>query len=578
MKFKLVIWSCLMTLTVMAQTPALIVKEIHQRMEKNTEDLLSLIKEMDIRLTQTTDPALQAIYHTMQADMVQQDYMLHRRAVEDRVNTHSQQPTDMREWDTQDYRHKIKTNLLASLLPADLLKKTPLRTYKNLITPQNFTSTTLYEFLAQEALSHPALTEDTQCRDSIYQALLRFQYQKTSPLAGLMTELTYLNQTQHHVKIHHQKLDSLLQYYADKPYAIEIVEKLAQIASRDSASQAYIYHLCQQYIQRFPDYPRLALLKNRLNTMERPQLRLRAPLQSYPGDLWKVSIYHTHLPQLTLRLKDANQHILMEKELTFTEHNPYSNYKDSVLLPLKKSGLYYCTLTSKDKQLNKTLPVHVSRLNIVDRTLATVHECWVTDFKTGRPVAQAQVKIYEYENQNPRYVKTYSTDKKGLLFLSADSLQKTKNFGYKPIIKGDTAAPITRRYPYFSSQTPQKARPNLAVFMDRGLYRPGQLIQFKAIATLSDHENQHVLPNESYTVTLRDSNQKELKQTTLQTNNFGSIAGSFLLPTHQLNGWYQLVFEGNGRTSTSFRVESYQRPTFKIKIRPLEGELSMGQK
>ena len=71
MKFKLVIWSCLMTLTVMAQTPALIVKEIHQRMEKNTEDLLSLIKEMDIRLTQTTDPALQAIYHTMQADIHQ---------------------------------------------------------------------------------------------------------------------------------------------------------------------------------------------------------------------------------------------------------------------------------------------------------------------------------------------------------------------------------------------------------------------------------------------------------------------------------------------------------------------------
>ena len=72
---------------------------------------------------------------------------------------------------------------------------------------------------------------------------------------------------------------------------------------------------------------------------------------------------------------------------------------------------------------------------------------------------------------------------------------------------------------------------------------------------------------------LTDANDQEVGQKKVRTNEFGSFATDFALPSACLNGMFSLK-AGNGRTS--IRVEDYKRPTFDITFEKQTGSYQLG--
>ncbi|NMB49588.1 MAG: hypothetical protein GX997_03890, partial [Bacteroidales bacterium] len=74
--------------------------------------------------------------------------------------------------------------------------------------------------------------------------------------------------------------------------------------------------------------------------------------------------------------------------------------------------------------------------------------------------------------------------------------------------------------------------------------------------------------------TLKDANQQEIAKQMLTTNEFGSVAGEFVLPRNVLSGYFQLVCEDQ---AVGFRVEEYKRPTFEVTFDKIDQTYVFGE-
>ena len=95
----------------------------------------------------------------------------------------------------------------------------------------------------------------------------------------------------------------------------------------------------------------------------------------------------------------------------------------------------------------------------------------------------------------------------------------------------------------------------------------------KGIAYSQESDTADVLPNKEYMVTLLDANNQEVGQKSVRTNEFGSFATDFALPSACLNGMFSLKA---GRGRTSIRVEDYKRPTLDITFEKQQGSYKLG--
>lgn len=92
----------------------------------------------------------------------------------------------------------------------------------------------------------------------------------------------------------------------------------------------------------------------------------------------------------------------------------------------------------------------------------------------------------------------------------------------------------------------------MTLLTDRSLYRPGQTVYVKGIAFAQKSDTADVIPNKAYTVTLYDANYQEVGRKSVRTNEFGSFATDFALPSACLNGVFSLT-AGEGWNDCSCR-------------------------
>ncbi|TXF78882.1 alpha-2-macroglobulin family protein [Chryseobacterium sp.] len=116
------------------------------------------------------------------------------------------------------------------------------------------------------------------------------------------------------------------------------------------------------------------------------------------------------------------------------------------------------------------------------------------------------------------------------------------------------------------------------IFLDRAIYRPGQMVYFKVISTQLDSGNEKLLIKDEQEIILYDTNGQEISSQTFTTNEFGSFSGNFILPQGKLNGNFSVRIEEAGIDSyKSFQVEEYKRPKFEVTFEPVKGEYKYGQ-
>ncbi|MEA3446724.1 MAG: alpha-2-macroglobulin family protein [Bacteroidota bacterium] len=106
-------------------------------------------------------------------------------------------------------------------------------------------------------------------------------------------------------------------------------------------------------------------------------------------------------------------------------------------------------------------------------------------------------------------------------------------------------------------------------FLDRKIYRPGQVVYFKGIINTGKGAKSEVVPEQKVNVQLFDANWQSLKEHEFVSNKFGSFSGSFTLPKSALTGNFTIKNEFG---SINFRVEEYKRPKILVEFLPVEGQ------
>lgn len=585
-------------------TPQLIqalITRMSEQMEKDTETFPELIKEVNTYITQCPDSTGKAVLHSMVAQMYNNYYTGNRWKIDRRTNLYNYIPEDIREWTANIFTSKIKEALTASLQPARLLQQTPVGKY-NVILEKGKNSPelrpTLYDFLAFRAV-------DIQPSSEWYQDIIAFRRTQPGKKALLLADLDYLafqyRTHQQNIYAYTGALDSLYRLYGNEPYGAEIdIVKLTLLESqsyqgprqRQDSIRTAMYSLCKESIAKYPGYERINIMKNRLSEMEQPVLNIQQSSRNvYPGKELTIKLQCNNTPTIRVRIykstrqpemtwkrlynKTKQMRGALVKEVTYKVdfRNSYTQSDTTLTIPMDKLGLYEYEISAPGKNLSANVCFSVSRLGSLTRNTGNKTEVLVLDAESGTPIKDATVIYYvtNMKNGNPEKSGEARTDKDGLAVLPDNK----KISLYRPVSGDDSAATPTTVYPY-GTYRPEITKENtdLSIFTDRGIYRPGQTVYFKGIAYVKNSDNPHVVANRTYTVILRDANNKEIATKTLTTNKFGSFNGEFTIPAQTLAGNFNITSE---RTYVSIKVEEYKRPTFKVEIDPIKQEVAFGK-
>lgn len=190
----------------------------------------------------------------------------------------------------------------------------------------------------------------------------------------------------------------------------------------------------------------------------------------------------------------------------------------------------------------------------------------VVDRRTGFPLKGVKTKVrysrYDYASRRHQYSERQAlpSNQHGEVLLDGiDRGSILLSFAQN----SDVYVPMNGEW--FSQQTPAVQQPvqRTWIFTDRAIYRPGQQVWFKGIVMHGVQGKFSAVDGAKVRVMLYNVNNQLVEQMDAVSNEFGSISGSFVLPSAGLAGNYRIA---TGSGGASFKVESYKRPVFAVTL------------
>ncbi len=253
-------------------------------------------------------------------------------------------------------------------------------------------------------------------------------------------------------------------------------------------------------------------------------------------------------------------------------------------LPLGYYVLLYSmndSFTPEDNQLG-ACEVWVSHLAVVLRQrwggLKTGEqfagiEGIVVNNETGEPIAGAGVQPFVRNPRNNEWapgteVRTQPNGTFQLPLAMTNALLMVRHEADRLATLNETS--------YFETRSDGKSE-NVVLLTDRSIYRPGQTIQFKGIATSADQEANKYFPiaGRKYKLEFKDPNGEVIETLDVRTNDYGSFSGSFNAPRNRGTGAMFISVDEN-RSVTQVRVEEYKRPKFQVTVDPTKDTVKLG--
>ncbi len=192
---------------------------------------------------------------------------------------------------------------------------------------------------------------------------------------------------------------------------------------------------------------------------------------------------------------------------------------------------------------------------------------------TGVVIANANVGVYKLKYNYNTYsyererVKSTLSDKYGMV-----KETYTNNDSYFLDIRNGRDRFVTEQFYAYNYNDYNVAREEVRFFLDRGMYRPGQTVNFKLLAVKNDKKNFTILPKKKIKVMMYDINYKIVSEIEVTTNDFGTASGSFTIPSSVATGAWRLACDdGNGY----FQVEEYKRPKFEVNVDSIPGSCAI---
>jgi len=360
--------------------------------------------------------------------------------------------------------------------------------------------------------------------------------------------------------------------------------------SENSDNQAKAYEWYKKGIEMYPGYKRINLLKSSLEAMEKPYARIEGESLFSPGQkdkALKMTYRNLQYAEISISKRVPNVGYQQVKQFRL-DLNPKTTYRTETVdlnLDMEAAGTYRIDATfDKKPESNTRSFFYISNLMPLTRVRSDkTYEFYVVDRTTGSPVKGAVVSIAK----DKKTLRNLVTDEKGFVsFVTDENINSDyslrNKYRFQVFTKEDRSGRvITFPYSYDfvgnnSVPTVEVDKKRIDIFTDRSIYRPGQTVYFKAIASFEDkNKAQIVIANQKYKVSLYDVNNQLVSDKELKTNEFGSISGDFVLPRGGLSGGYSLDIDGS---RFYFSVEEYKRPTFQITFDKIEKTYTFGDK
>lgn len=352
----------------------------------------------------------------------------------------------------------------------------------------------------------------------------------------------------------------------------------------------------------FPGSAFLNGVQNRKNSISNPQLTVFYERATVPGQAIHIVAEGKNVRSFSLSIYDAKGDL--DNFLTYAADeysaSKYKNVKKTLVrrenFEMPSAPDYTTHSTSFEiKPLPAGIYIAEYAVNgaVQDHFYFIVSHSRVLDYNKGGGKISA-MKLVNRENgkaypnevlkitevTGPKFTTvTSNTDANGIFQLPKSASERyyrhvlilqpsTNDFNLVAVYGSHNVSPADNRGETVKAQ----------IFIDRGIYRPGQTVYFKVINTQLVKSDEAVSAGLTQSLSLYDTNGEKVSTQKFTTNEFGSYNGSFILPGGKLNGSFSLRIDGyGGQFSRYFSVEEYKRPKFEVTFEPIKSEYKYGE-
>ena len=476
------------------------------------------------------------------------------------------------------------------------LLATPVKDYESILEMPNVCPEfvpSLYDMLAHHCIakindladSYPNDNENSaarQCVTGIYASLLASHEGGSAPF--IYSELQRIKNSENNSKAAEAELKAhlldLADKYKDSPYSVEILDYLVDL---DSSPRTVT--LARKAVARHSNYPRINALRNFLKRIDQQIMVISYSEAAKPNEEILIDINKKNIDRITIRAYSVDgifdirmKNLKQMKPMMEWSANLNADDRQTVRFPGLPTGRYILVPEFIDRnshnavipdQTPSVLTVSAIDIMMVNRINGD-YFLMVVDTDSSKPIEGATVTVRK--DEDGKIVKSLRTDANGYAMLN--SLNDYGYYYFQAIVGNDHSRSLSTWLN--NTSTDDNRHLKASVFTDRGVYRPGETVNFAVAAYVSGVRFLETAKKKSLTVELRNTADETIASKALQTDEFGRVSGSFTLPTDGLTGTFLLVVvSGNKQVWwKGIEVSEYKAPTFFIEIDREKSELS----
>ena len=334
----------------------------------------------------------------------------------------------------------------------------------------------------------------------------------------------------------------------------------------DAASPGYedLLSLCREYEEERKTYRSGTdrLIATQVKTFENMIGTLKAKALAVEFERDTVRILARNLRSVTLTLKtDERKPVsLFRTTVSASGDKLYAPDTIEVVLPGIDDGDYLVELRSGN--VKRESRYSRRSLSIAARKDAEMRNLiYIADSQTGEPLAKADLECFR-SGELRSTAKDFALD--GFTPLP-DSFRDSSGGPAANSVVASFRGPdgflrkspeLWLTYGEFASSGTGETSAECSIFTDKAAYKPGETLRFKAVLYQARTDGSSVAGQGCpVSVSLKDAEGKEAASADFVTNEYGSVAGDFLLPAGRRNGRYRL--------EVSFTAPGDSRPTMR---------------
>lgn len=524
-------------------------------------------------------------------------YKIRNRSAVEKINT-----TDVRFWSTKDFLNQIERQYQEALVGAAKDKKAVVGQWNELFSIDNdiavdFNQLALYDALRMDYINYLNSNLWEFRDEERVNSVLKVEQLKNDVLADV--KQNNASRVYHYVQLYFLQQSSI---------AEEEKKKVIEEWIKNNPKESILYEGIATYVEGeelvtlsnkvqelFPNTPAATRLATLKKDVELPSLSFIVKQYLVDQKVLPVALTHKNLEKIYVQIikveggsKDeysqrlnnfeeyqktiAKNKVVDSYDIVLKKFTDYKEHTTSIALKALPKGNYFVVLSSHPLEESKEgeVSIIINKVNITPYYIAIGDDkVKVFDRETGKTATNVEVVIAnrpEKSNDKSYWETIVKTNSNGEFALDFVKQSSTLYFN----VKDDTAYYTKHFYKNNETVTPtiEEEMYESVLLTDRAIYRPGQVVYFKGIVSKTNKGVETVAINKNVEVSFEDTNGDEVASLSLKTNEYGSVNGSFVLPSHGQLGEYSIVLtlDDDQLSSKEITVEEYKRPKFEITI------------